>query len=154
MNGYQKLMRRHQKEFNEFPIHFAFGQEQIDRKIEELHLSKDPGKRAQQIVSIGAGGFVLKEDFPRYAEMCERHAKERLEAMADDENGATYLYDMFYTELVNHEYGYTLSTEDTLCALGLSREDIESNPVMKEALRKATTDILKAEGYETEAEED
>ena len=145
MNAYQELRIKHQKEFNEFPMHFAFGQEQIDRKIKELGLSKDPKKRAEQIVGIGGGGFVLKKDYPAFIDMCRRHAKERAEAIAEGENGGTYLYDMFRTELENHEFGYTGSYSDTLYALGLTLEEIEAKPAMKEAFEKAVNDIIEWE---------
>lgn len=148
MNAYEELRVKHQEEFNAFPIYFAFGQEQIDRKIEELKLSKDPKKRAEQIVPIGAGGFVLKDDFPAFAEMCKRHSRERIEAMAEGEKGGTYLYDMFRTELINHEYGYTGDTSDTLETLGLARKDLDERPVLREALEKAAADIRKEEGFE------
>ena len=37
---YQELKQKHQEEFNAFPIHFAFGQEQIDAKLKELRCRK------------------------------------------------------------------------------------------------------------------
>lgn len=146
-NEYLNMKVRHQKEMNAFPIHFAFGQEQIDKKIKELKLSKDPKKRAEQIVSIGAGGFVLKKDFPAFVEMCKRHSRERIEAIAEGEQGGTYLYDMFRYELQNHEYGYTMDTTDTLEALGFTEQDLETRPAIKAALMKAAADIRNQEGF-------
>lgn len=148
MNAYEQLRQKQQEEFNAFPIHFAFGQEQIDRKIKELKLSKDPKKRAEQIVPIGAGGFVLKKDFPAFAEMCKRHSRQRIEAMAEGEKGGTYLYDMFRTELLNHEYGLTIDVSDTLESLGLTEKDLTEKPALKEALDRAAADIRKEEGFE------
>lgn len=148
MNAYEQLKKRHQEEVNAFPMHFAFGHEQIERKIKELKLSKDPKKRAEQIVPIGAGGFVLKADYPAFVEMFKRHSRERIEAMAEGEKGGTYLYDMFRTELLNHEYGYTTDFSDTLDALGLTLEDVEKKPVLKEALYAAAAVIRKEEGFE------
>ena len=141
MSKYLDLKARHQEEFNAFPLHFAFGEEQIERKITELKLSKNPKKRAEQIVSIGYGGFVLKADYPAFIEMCRRHNRERVEAIAEGEKGGTYLYDMFRAELLNHEYGYTMDVSDTLDALGLTKDDIEKSPALKEALDKAAADI-------------
>lgn len=148
MNAYEQLRKQQQEEFDAFPIHFAFGQEQIDRKIKELKLSKDPKKRAEQIVPIGAGGFVLKKDFPAFAEMCKRHSRQRIEAMAEGEKGGTYLYDMFRTELLNHEYGLTVDVSDTLESLGLTKKDLAEKPALKEALDRAAADIRKEEGFE------
>lgn len=148
MNAYEQLRQKQQEEFNAFPVHFAFGQEQIDRKIKELKLSKDPKKRAEQIVPVGAGGFVLKADFPAFAEMCKRHSRQRIEAMAEGEKGGTYLYDMFRTELLNHEYGLTVDVSDTLKSLDITEKDLDEKPVLKETLEKAAADIRKQEGFE------
>lgn len=148
MTAYEQLKKRQQEEINAFPMHFAFGDEQIERKIKELKLSKDPKKRAEQIVYIGAGGFVLKEDYPALLDMFKRHQRERIEAMTDEENGAKYLYDMFRYELKNHEYGYTVDASDTLEALGITEKDLAENLVMKEAFEKAAADIRKEEGFE------
>lgn len=149
MGIYTELRARHQKEYNAFPIHFAFGDDQINAKISELKLSKDPQKRAKQIVAIGCGGFVLKKDYPAYHDMCKRHCRERAEAMANDEkNGTGYLYDMFHSELINHEYGYTCAYDDTLVSLGLTLAEVNANPRMKAALEQAAFDIRQANGYE------
>lgn len=148
MNEYQQLRQKQQEEFNAFPLHFAFGQEQIDQKIKELKLSKDPKKRAEQIVPIGYGGFVLKADYPAYVEMCKRHSRERIEAMAADKDGTGYLYDMFRTELANHEYGYTTDVTETVESLGLTEKDFQERPILKETLERAAADIRRAEGFE------
>ena len=54
-------------------------------------------------------------------------------AMQDDE----YLFSMFNYELANHEYGYTGELDDTLDALGLTIEEINTNPRMVDALKRA-----------------
>lgn len=141
MGKYQELQEQHQKEFNAFPLHFAFGEKQMDEKRQTLGLSKNPKILATQIVCIGGGGFILKKDYPAFVEMCCRHKKERVMAMADDPQ---YLYEMFYTELSNHEYSYTEDATDALLSLGLSFEDIKANPVMEQAFCKAAQNILRA----------
>jgi len=137
MNAYMELKNRHQEEVNALPLHFAFGNEQIERKIKELKLSKDPEKRAKQIVSIGYGGFVLAEDFPRVKETFERHARERKEAIEADATGDGYIFDMFDYELSNHEYGYTGDPDDTLMALGITYKDLENSPALANGFFKA-----------------
>lgn len=42
----------------------------------------------------------------------------------------------------------TVDTSDALDSLGLTREDLEKNPALKEALEKAAADIRKEEGFE------
>lgn len=143
---YQELKHKHQEEFNAFPIHFAFGQEQIDAKLKELGLTHE--NYQDHVTGIGAGGFILNEDKDAYIEMCRRHRKEVMECRAADKNGDGFLYDMFRHELENHEYGYTTDPTDAIAALGLTIEDINKNPAMVNALDKAMKDIREAEGFE------
>ena len=146
MNAWEQLREKQQAEVNAFPIHFAFGIDQINRKIAELHL--DPEHYQEQICGIGAGGFVLKQDYPALIEMFKRHKKEREDAIAADPTGDGFIYDMFLTELVNHEYGYTVTYGDTLEALGYSIADIEADPRLEHGLEKAAAAIRKREGFE------
>ena len=145
MNSWEGLRKKQQAEVNAFPLHFAFGKEQTEQKITELGL--DPERLDEQIVSIGGGGFVLKQDAPALQEMLERHAKEREDAIAEDKTGDGIIYDMFYYELLSNEYGYTLSTEDTLKSLGYTEEEVEADPRLKHGLEKAAGDIREKEGF-------
>ncbi len=148
MSTWNELRKKQKEEVNAFPIHFAFGYEQIEQKIKDLNLSKDPKKRAEQIVPIGAGGFVLKDDYPALLDMFKRHQKEREEAIAADTTGDGIIYEMFYAELKNCEYGYTGDYADTLEHLGYSMTDIEADTRLKNGLEKAAMKIRKEEGAE------
>ena len=88
---------------------------------------------------------MLKEDYPRFEEMCTRHARERREAIASDKDGTGYIFEMFKYELANNEYGYTMSNSQTLEHLGFTREDIEANPALNNGLELAKKAILKEE---------
>ena len=143
MNAWVELRKKHQEETNAFPIHFAFGQEQIDRIMAELHL--DPEHLSEQIVTVGAGGFVLKEDAPKLKEMWKRHEDERAKCIAEDDTGDGFIYDMFRYELANHEYGYTGFVDETLEYLGYTMEDIQADKRLLHGLQKAATDIMKKE---------
>lgn len=150
MNMYQKLRKKHQEEINGFPIHFAFGNEQFEELITKLGLSEDPesdnyfGKR---LVRVGAGGMVLKEDAPKLAEMLHRHSQEMDDLVAADKTGDGFIFDMFYYELCNHEYGYLYdeAIEDTLNALGYKMEEIEADPRLKNGFDKACFAALNKE---------
>jgi hypothetical protein len=50
---------------------------------------------------------------------------------------------MFLYELANHEYTYTNDLEDTLSALDLTPDDINSNKALKKGLQKAVTELKK-----------
>lgn len=138
--SYQDMKVRHQREVNEFPIHFAFGDEQIKRKFAELGL--DPEKDMDKISVIrGTGGFVLKKDEQPLCEMFSRHHRELQEAISADKKGTGFIYQMFRYELANYEFGYTGEVEDTLNALGMTLEQIEADPALQAGFEKAKQDI-------------
>ena len=146
MGFWSVLREKQQEEVNAFPIHFAFGVDQINRKIKELNL--DPENYQDQIVGIGAGGFVLKEDYPALLELFQRHAEERKAAIASDPTGDGVIHDMFYAALVNTEYGYTGSWEDALRHEGYTEAEVEADPRLKHGLEKAAAEIRQKEGFE------
>ena len=54
-----------------------------------------------------------------------------------------FIYDMFLYELRNHEYQLTEDEGDALDALGLTWDDINTNPALKSGLEKASCRILR-----------
>ena len=150
MNLYQKIRKKHQDEINAFPIHFAFGNEQFDEIIKKLGLSENKGSEnyyGKRLMRVGAGGFVLKEDAPKLAEMLRAHSQQMDDLIAADNTGDGFIFDMFYYELCNHEYGYVgeEAIEDTLTALGLKEEQIEADPRLKNGFDKARFAIMNKE---------
>ena len=138
--SYQDMKIRHQREVNEFPIHFAFGDKQIKRKFAELGL--DPEKDMDKISVIrGTGGFVLKKDVQPLNEMFSRHHTELQKAISADKNGTGFIYQMFRYELANYEFGYTGEVGDTLIALGMTLEQIEADHALQTGFEKAKQDI-------------
>ena len=130
MNKYTELKSKHQKEVDAFPFGFAFNQKQFNEMMGKWGLAPTD---TDKIYKIGGGGFVRKSDADAMDEMFARHEAERKAAMQDDE----YLYQMFDYELANHEYGYTGDLEDTLDAIGLTMDEINADPRMANALKKA-----------------
>lgn len=143
MIEYIEMKKRHQQELNALPLHFAFGNEQMEKKMAELGLTEKNLK--DKVVSIGYGGFMLKEDAPKYIETVRRHARERKEAIESDKDGTGYIYQMFRYELQNYEYGYTGDDTDTIEHLGFTREEIENSPALRKGLKKAKKSIREVE---------
>lgn len=139
MNQYTALRQRQQEEFNALPLGFAFGQKQFNEMMQRWGL--DPDKDLDKILSIGAGGYIQKKDADLLHQTQERHAAEMAAAIAEDQTGAGFIYEMFLCELDNHEYGYTRDTEDTLDALGYTAKEVIDNPRLKRGLEKAITEI-------------
>jgi hypothetical protein len=130
MNKYTELKSKHQKEVGAFPFGFAFNKDQFDEMMTKWGF--DP-KNVREILSIGGGGYIRKSDADAMHEMFDRHAAERKTAMQDDD----YLFQMFNYELANHEYCVTYDLTDTLEALDLTIDEINADPRMANALKKA-----------------
>lgn len=134
-NKYDILRERQRKEFSTLPLHFAFGDEQVKRKLEELNIKEDEIEK--KLVGIIGGGFMLKEDYPKYIEMSERHYKEIQNEINNDKDGTGFIKDMFVSELNNYEYGYTMNVNDTLNALRITHKDLTENKNLQHGLELA-----------------
>lgn len=135
MNKYKELKERQQAEVNAFPFMFAFSEKQFAEGMRKWGL--DPETDKAKISSIGAGGFVRKCDVEKMLEMFNRHTEETKAAIAADQNGDGFIFDMFTYELFNHEYGYTGDISDTLDALNMSIDDINESQALVNGLQKA-----------------
>lgn len=134
MNAYAAMKREHQREFNAFPLQFAFSTEQFNRGMEALGLKPTD---TDKVVSIGACGFMRKSDAEAFNAMNARHRREEREAMEADASGLGYIRDMFAHELSEHEFGYTYDLRQTLNALGYTEEQVNQDPRLKAGLDAA-----------------
>jgi len=133
-NTYKTLKEKHQEEVNNFPMAFAFSEEQVKEGLVKLGLSPED---RDKVCSIPGGGFIRKTDAQALNDMFVRHAKEKQEAINGDTTGEGYIFDMFRYELANHEYGYTMELDDTLDALGYTFEDIEKSEKLTKGITLA-----------------
>ena len=134
MNRYAELREKHQKEFDKFPMKFAFSDKQFKEAMESLGLTEND---TDKIIGIGAGGFIRKSDLKAYIEMCQRTEKEMQEAIDNDKTGEGFIKEMFKYELANH---------------GLTVEEINNNQALKHGLELARKEYLKS--YEREDDEE
>jgi len=141
VNPYVEMKSRHQQEVNDFPMVFAFNEQQFAKAMHKLGLNPED---THLIYRFGdTGGFYLRSDADKLKAMLDRHQHERDEAIASDKKGKSYIYYMFRHELENHEYDYTEDLEDTLAAVGLTMEAIEGNKALKRGLDLAIKSIKK-----------
>jgi hypothetical protein len=136
-NEYLALKQKHQEEFNNFPIVFAFNDEQFEEAMEKLGYSVSARDYIGNVASIGGGGYIRKSDSEAFHEMADRHENEMITAIENDETGGGFILDMFSYELSNHEYGYTREFEPALDALGLTLEDVRANDKLMRGLNLA-----------------
>lgn len=131
MSKYTELKSKHQAEVDAFPFGFAFNQKQFEEMMTKWGLAPDD---TDKIHSIGGGGYVRKSDSEAMHKMFARHELERKMAR---KHGDDYLFEMFNYELANHEYCITYELDDTLDALGLTIDEINADPMMADALKRA-----------------
>lgn len=146
MNAYREMKDRHQAEVNAFPFGFAFGTDQFVEMMKKWglchgHDGRPTKNDCRQILSIGAGGYVRKSDADAMHAMFDRHRNELADAIAADKDD--FVYQMFYAEMANHEYGYTCDPHDTLMACGLNMMVVQSDPALYAAWKKAQDQIMK-----------
>lgn len=142
---YVQMKNDHKEELDAFPIKFAFCEKQFDEAMHELGLEKD---EYDKIYSVGNYGFYRRTDAKALREILERHERDMDEALTADNTGDGFIYTMFLYELHSHEYGYTMSTEQTLETLDITDDDLKNNEALNHGLHKAMKTIKKEEGYE------
>lgn len=133
-NRYDKMVAAHRAKIDTFPMHFAFSDQQFEKGMAALGLTPD---QTDQVVNIGSGGFIHKNSLDEFKALWAGISAEKQANIDADETGDGFIYDMFLSELVNHEYCITYSTEDTLDALGLTREDIANSHKLAHGLKRA-----------------
>lgn len=93
--NYKEWKEKKQKEVNELPLHFAFGNKQFDELCERLNAKPEDFVYFKSL----AGALVLEKDVPVIKEYLER--KDDLQDLIKDYDFAK---DAFIYEMGNHEY--------------------------------------------------
>jgi len=135
MNKYLKMKEKHRAELERFPIRFAFSKEQLKEAMQELEVEK-----TSELLRVGPGGLIRKEDSDKFTDLMERHAAEMDKAIKEDDQ---FIYDMFRYELGNHEYIVTGRLEDALEPLGLTTAEVKGDERLEQALMQARKDYIK-----------
>ena len=136
MNKYVQLQEAKQKEFNAFPMAFAFSEKQLKEGLEKLSITKD------EAVGIGAGGFIRKADVEAFKALLKKWQDAEAEAIANDKTGEGFIKDMFVYELGNHEYAYTGNATDAIQTLGLTYAEIEKNSALNKGFVLACKEVM------------
>ena len=111
------MKKKHEKEFEDFPIAYAFNDEQMKEALEKLGATKE-----ECVTVFGHGDIVKRTDAKALIAMMKRHDDELKFRLLDDPDfaEAAFLY-----EMDNHEYAINWSAdEDVLACFGITFEDI------------------------------
>ena len=132
---YYELKQRIQNEVNNFPMFFAFSDDQFKEGLEKF------GATPSELFRHPSSGFYRKTDAPKLHAMINRHNQELEAAMQDDD----FMIDAIRYELANHEYCITFDRTDTVEALGLDMADERTLRCFK-AAGKLYADEMEAAG--------
>lgn len=148
-NAYDDLRNRQQAEFNKLPIGAAFSNKQFNEMMEAWGLTEND---TDKILHIGGGCYIRKTDRDLVRTTATRHHEELEAAIGSDETGEGFIYEMFLSELYNHEAGYTGDYEETLDALGYTLEEVSADERLARGLMKAWETIIEEERRKHEEE--
>lgn len=117
---YLDMKKRHEKEMDDFPIAYAFNDEQLAKALEKLGATKE-----ECVTVFGHGDIVRREDAKALVNMLKRHTDEIRDALKNDVEfaEAAFLY-----EMDNHEYAINWSAdEDVLDCFSINWEFIRKH---------------------------
>ena len=140
---YQTLKNHQQEEWNAFPFGVAFNSAQYVEMMQKWEL--DPEQDKKKIASIGYGLYIRKRDLIALKKMSNKHHKELENAIKKDTDGTGFIKDMFLTELINYECGYTGDPEPALSALGLNADRINENSNLLNGFKAAWKEVLNSD---------
>jgi len=140
---YTELKKQVEKDINDFPIFFAFNDEQFIEGKAKIGVNNN-----SELLSIGAGGYIKKVDRDSFHEIFINQKKRLKTFLKDKEN----LKNSLIYELSNHEYCITHDEREALAALGLKLGKLNSEQL--EVLQQAKNEYWQQinacddEGYE------
>lgn len=140
METYKEMRERQQAEVNALPIAFAFTEERMSELLAEWGITEEEAE-AGAISYIGNNGFIRTSDEELVINAFARIRDERQAAIKADTTGTGFIYQMFLYELNNHEFSYTQEVDDTLNTLGITDDELNSNPALKAGLIAAIDKI-------------
>ena len=116
--AYTDLIARHQQEVNDFPIAYAFSDQQLKEALEKLGVESTK----ECVTVFGHGDIVKKENASKLIAMLKRHTQEVKDELVKDPEfaEAAFLY-----EMDNHEYAINWDgDDDVLRCFGLDYDDL------------------------------
>ena len=134
---YYEFKKNQQDEFDKLPMKAAFGDKQFEEMMSEWGLTTGD-EDLKKIKSLGAGGYCLKEDYPSFIALANKHIEETEKFLSNDAN----LIDALKYEFGNHECGYTWEFENGITALGYTVKEFLSDERKKDLFIKARQEYI------------
>lgn len=121
--AYLKLQEKQRKDLEEFPIAYAFNEEQLQQALEKL------GAKKEECVTLWNCGDIMKKvDVPAFKEMMKRHREEIYELLKNEQDAE----EAFLYEMDNHEYAINWSgDEDVMVCFNLTEEKLREMDLVR-----------------------
>lgn len=120
---YLKLQEKQRKDLEEFPIAYAFNEEQLQQALEKLGATKE-----ECVTLWNCGDIMKKTDVPAFKEMMKRHREEIYELLKNEQDAE----EAFLYEMDNHEYAINWSgDEDVLSCFNLTEEKLREMDLVR-----------------------
>lgn len=103
---YSELIQKQQKEISDFPIAYAFNEEQLEHALLQLGATK------KECTTLGYGTIIKKTDIPHFNQLMVRHRNDLYKALSDEE----FAEGAFLYEMDNHEYAINWSGDEDVFA--------------------------------------
>ena len=133
--AYLDLQKKQHDEINNFPVAYAFSDEQLERALEKLGAkSKD-----ECVTVFGHGDIVKRENAKPFLDMLKRHTQEVKEAMKNKE----FAEAAFRYEMDNHEYAINWDGDaDVLGCFSMDYKELREMG-LEDAYRRARNGHMK-----------
>ena len=132
-----------QTKVNALPIYYAFGIKQFNEMLAKHFNNMTMEDANQKLYGTGNGGYYLRTDAEQIRNAFIEIDETQARLIKEDTSGDGFIYQMFLYELANHEYIITQDITETLDAVGISADDLETNPALKHGLKRAIDEIIK-----------
>lgn len=138
---YLELKKKHQKEFEDFPIAYAFNDKQLQEALEKLGATKE-----ECITVFGHGDIVKRTDAKPLLQMMKRHDEELKQKLKNDVEFAEAAFEY---EMDNHEYAINWTAdEDVLAAFNIDFDFIRKYGLQMAYDRARNQHLKHAEEWE------
>ena len=126
---YLDFKKRQEKEFEEFPIAYAFNDKQLEEALEKLGATKE-----ECVTVFDHGDIVKKENVGALISLLSRHTKELRDKLREDKEfaEAAFLY-----EMDNYEYAINWSADEDVMDCFSINWDMLRDWGLEDAYRRA-----------------
>lgn len=132
---YKEVKEKYQKQINDFPCIVAFSKKSVEEKLSDLNVNS-----IDDLKQIIPGYFIRKSDIEDFKQI-NINKQTEIKTLYNGYKGYRFAKSMFKYELNNQEYCITYDLTDTLEALNLTLEEIESNKNLRIGLKLAKKEI-------------